>query len=99
MKTTKKRIGITNKKRFTAFLAIVLILTCCGFSSVKSYVSGGSQVEWISVFVAPGDTLWNIAAANNPGNRDLRTLVHEIKKYNGLSSNTIHAGDKLVIPV
>lgn len=99
MKTKKKRTVITNKRRFTAFLTAVLILTCCGFSSVKNHVSGSSAAELISVFVTPGDTLWNIAAQNNPGNKDIRTLVHEIKKYNNLNSNTIHAGDELIIPV
>lgn len=98
MKIRKKRIGITNKKRFSMFFAAMLLILCCGFSSVRSYVSNSGDIQMISVFVAPGDTLWDIAIQNNPHNRDVRNLIHEIKKYNHLTSNTIHVGDVLLVP-
>ena len=52
-----------------------------------------------SVYVTPGDTLWSIAQKNNPENKELRTHVREIQKYNKLASSTIHAGDEIIIPI
>ena len=98
MRKSRKRTVIVNKRRFTAFLAVLLILSCCGFSSVKRSLARNAT-EVISVFVTPGDTLWSIAASNNPGNKDIRKVVNGIKKYNKLTTNTIHAGDELYIPM
>ena len=100
MKTRKrKKTCITNKRRFVTFLSVLIILSCCGFSSVRNYVSGKSENNVIRVSVVPGDTLWKIAAENNPDKRDVRELVHEIKKYNNLRTSTIHVGDEIFIPV
>lgn len=97
MKKRKKTV-IVNKRRFTTFLILMIILTCCGFSGVKKGFNN-NMPEMISVFVTPGDTLWSIAADNNPGNKDIRKIVNGIKKYNQLRTNTIHAGDELYIPI
>ena len=53
----------------------------------------------ISVSVSSGDTLWKLAASHNPTNKDIRSLVYKIKKLNNLSSDTIHSGDKILIPI
>jgi len=97
-KSRKKKTVIKNKRRFTAFITFVIILTCCGFSSVKSYVSESDRPT-VSVYVTPGDTLWTLASDNNPNNKDIRNLVHEIKKYNKLNSNTIQVGEEIHIPL
>lgn len=95
----KKRLVITNKKRFTLFLITLLILSCCGFSSIKSRTPENTYTDMISVSVNSGDTLWKLAASHNPTNKDIRSLVYKIKKLNNLSSDTIHSGDKILIPI
>ena len=95
---TKKRTVIVNKKRFFIFILLSIILLLSGFSSVKSHFSGNTK-EFVAVYVSSGDTLWNIASKNNYENKDIRKLVYEIKKFNNLNSNTIYAGDKILIPV
>ncbi|MBP2016812.1 nucleoid-associated protein YgaU [Symbiobacterium terraclitae] len=47
--------------------------------------------------VAYGDTLWDIAVAH-AGNRDVREVVYQIRRLNGLSSAEIHPGQVLFIP-
>ncbi len=100
MKTMKKkkRTVIKNKRRFTAFVMFVIILTCCGFSSVKNHVKG-EDVATVSVYVTPGDTLWQIAKENNPENKDIRRLVYEIKELNNLKTSNIIVGEEILIPV
>lgn len=100
MKTRKKkRTVIKNRKRFTLFLTVMVILTCCGFSSVKKHVTPREEMDAITILVSNGDTLWSIASDYNEGNEDIRKLVHRIKKYNNLKSYTIYDGDEILIPV
>ncbi len=95
----RKRTVIIKRRRFAAFLAILLILTCCGFSSVKNHTAQADEFQYILVHVKPGDTLWSIAKNNNFGKKNTRSLVYDIKKYNKLHGSTIYAGDELVIPI
>lgn len=97
-KYNKRKIMMKKRRRFMFFMSLLLIITCCGFSSSRSRVSA-DDTAYISVYVTHGDTLWTIAAKNNPDQKDIRTRVHEIKKCNKLLSSTIHAGDELIIPV
>jgi len=46
----------------------------------------------------PGDTLWSIAKAVNPG-VDNRDVVQEIEKLNGMESSRIVAGQVLLVPI
>jgi LysM repeat protein len=48
--------------------------------------------------VQPGDTLWSIAGRYEPG-RDPFDTIDEIRRLNGLGDYTVHAGQKLVLPV
>lgn len=49
------------------------------------------------VNVQEGDSLWAIAQATAP-TADPREVVMEIRELNGLTSNTIHPGQVLVVP-
>lgn len=48
--------------------------------------------------VAPGDTLWSIAAEHYPPSEDPRVAVEVIKKANGLGEYRIHPGQHLELP-
>jgi LysM repeat protein len=80
---------------------VVLSLTvvmAAGFASQ----SGAGQVEASSapsyeiVVVAPGETLWSVAAAYASG--DVQGLVNEIREVNNLQGFDLQAGQKLRIP-
>lgn len=47
--------------------------------------------------VAPGDTLWDIAAAHS-GREDVRKVVAAIKRANQLNNSVVQPGQRLVIP-
>lgn len=47
--------------------------------------------------VAYGDTLWDIAVAHS-GDRDVREVIYQIQRLNGLPSAEIHPGQVLFIP-
>ena len=59
-----------------------------------------AQVEGpatVAVTVQPGDTLWGIAAAIDPG-ADPRALIAEIRELNGLAQSGLVPGQVLVVP-
>ena len=49
------------------------------------------------VVVAPGETLWSVAAAYGSG--DVQGLVSEIREANNLSGFDLQAGQRLRVPL
>ena len=93
--------GITRRGRL-ARTFVVLSLTvvmAAGFASK----SGAGQVEastapsYEIVVVAPGETLWSVAAAYASG--DVQGLVNDIREVNNLTGFDLQAGQKLRVPV
>ncbi|MEY2691587.1 MAG: hypothetical protein RLZ80_854 [Actinomycetota bacterium] len=54
--------------------------------------------SYVTVTLAPGETLWSLAKALNNGG-DVRELVDTIIKVNGLTSSDIAAGSKIRVPL
>jgi LysM repeat protein len=93
--------GITRRGRL-ARTFVVLSLTvvmAAGFASK----SGAGQVEastapsYEIVVVAPGETLWSVAAAYATG--DVQGLVNDIRETNNLTGFDLQAGQKLRVPL
>ena len=93
--------GITRRGRL-ARTCVVLSLTvvmAAGFASQ----SGAGQVEastapsYEIVVVAPGETLWSVAAAYGSG--DVQGLVSDIREANNLSGFDLQAGQRLRVPL
>lgn len=51
----------------------------------------------MAVTVQPGDTLWGIASAIDPG-ADPRGLIAEIREVNGLTQSGLVPGQQLQVP-
>lgn len=52
----------------------------------------------VTYVVSHGETLWEIASAHSQG-EDVRKVIARIKRLNGLTSGTVHPGQRLSIPV
>lgn len=50
------------------------------------------------VVVAPGDTLWDIAASRAPRGADLRYAVYQLREHNQLASANLRVGQRLSLP-
>lgn len=92
--------GITIMRYAAAVLFIVLV--SAGFMIMGTGASERTPAEPAPaesvVFVAAGETLWEIAAANKAEGMDTRRAVYEIKKRNGLEGSVIQTGQRLIIP-
>ena len=94
--------GRLNRRGRLARSFVVLSLTvvmAAGFASQ----SGAGQVEastapsYEIVVVAPGETLWSVAAAYGTG--DVQGLVNEIREANNLTGFDLQAGQRLRVPL
>ncbi|MGI5920278.1 MAG: LysM peptidoglycan-binding domain-containing protein [Syntrophomonadaceae bacterium] len=70
-------------RKIGGIIIVICLVISVGVSSVRAV---GSQYT-----VQSGDTLWAIALNNG-------TTVNQLKQVNGLTSDLIHIGDRLVLP-
>ena len=93
--------GTLTRRGRLARTFVVLSLTvvmAAGFASQ----SGAGQVEastapsYEIVVVAPGETLWSVAAAYASG--DVQGLVNDIREANNLKGVDLQAGQQLRVP-
>ena len=93
--------GITRRGRLarTLFVLSLTVVMAAGFASQ----SGAGQVEastapsYEIVVVAPGETLWSVAAAYASG--DVQGFVTQIREINNLKGYDLQAGQKLRVPL
>ena len=94
--------GTLTRRGRLARTFVVLSLTvvmAAGFASQ----SGAGQIEastapsYEIVVVAPGETLWSVAAAYASG--DVQGMVNDIREANNLSGFDLQAGQRLRVPV
>ena len=100
--STTNPSGGLNRRGRLARTFVVLSLTvvmAAGFASQ----SGAGQVEastapsYEIVVVAPGETLWSVAAAYASG--DVQGMVNDIREANNLTGFDLQAGQKLRVPL
>lgn len=91
----------------TLFVLSLTVVMAAGFASQifpasRDMAVAGQDVastapSYEIVVVAPGETLWSVAAAYATG--DVQGMVNEIREANNLKGVDIQAGQKLRVPV
>jgi len=92
---------LTRRGRLARTLVVLslTVVMAAGFASQ----SGAGQVEastapsYEIVVVAPGETLWSVAAAYASG--DVQGLISEIREVNNLKGYDLQAGQRLRVPL
>lgn len=87
--------------RFTLFVVLCIIIITCIANLLLglSDVQGLTVVEYKTIEVQSGDTLWDIACDYMPSKMDTREAVYEICKLNDISASTLYAGMEIQIPI
>ncbi len=84
---------------FTVCLIFTLSLTASGFLSNAKADGQEALVKcYKSILIESGDTLWAIAAEHKTPDAKIIDFVEELKIMNGLHSDSITAGNFLIIP-
>ena len=81
-----------------ALAGLLLSLAASGGALAASRGPAGSGYQGMrQVVVQPGQTLWSLAAAAEPG-ADPRLVIPEIVSANSLGGSTIYPGEQLWVP-
>lgn len=96
-----KKYRVVSKFRFTLFMIIMVLMIGITLGNILGYndVDGDSKTEYVTVVVSNGDTLWSIAERYSDGSMDIRQLIYEISKINGIESGQIYAGQEISVPI
>ncbi len=94
-----RQIRIKSKTRFCIFLTAVTALFIFLIAAIGNGGKAASDMYWIQVEIAEGDTLWRIAERTLPPRTDIREYIRQIRETNGLESCNIKVGQKLLIPI
>jgi nucleoid-associated protein YgaU len=97
---TRKRAHLTRRGQLVLVaLAAVVVLAVAGLMSRTSGTATQrpEPIGQHSIVVQPGQTLWSIAKDVAP-DRDVREVIYEIRRINGLDSAMVRSGQTLVLP-
>jgi cell division protein YceG involved in septum cleavage len=91
------------RKRAALLLLLILVILFTFFFLTNTVFASNSRVDSVklvtSITIEKGDTLWSIATEYvTEEYSSINQYVEEIKSSNGLVSETIHAGEHLIIP-
>lgn len=86
---------IVNLPRFIISMIIIVCVISFITSMLTTKVFSATPLQYESVVVSEGETLWSIA--NNIGG-NINKNIYEIKKINNLEGSIIYVGQELKIP-
>lgn len=99
------RLRLTRRGRAAVGVLAALVALLTGFLGGRADAASAAQASAsvesasVEVVVLRGDTLWSIASDVAAPGEDLREVVAEIQRLNGMSSASIAAGDVVRVPV
>ena len=88
-------------KRFHFIAMIIGILSLVFvWNNYSEAAANSKSISYQTISVKPGDSVWSIAANFTTPKDDIRNVVIDIKKINGLGNDVaIYPGQTLKIPV
>lgn len=94
-----KKLNMKRIIKLNIIVILIIIILFFVHSTSLSY----KEMEYSEIYISSGDTLWNIAKAQQQNNdyykgKDIREIIFNIKKVNNLSSSEIVENQKLLIP-
>ena len=78
-------------------LSVVMVAGFAATSGANQEAPVASAPSYSVVVVAPGETLWSVAAAYATG--DVQGFINEIREVNNLKGYDLQAGQKLRVPL
>lgn len=97
IKLTRRGRMLVSTLSFAAMLAISLV-SLFGIATASAKASNeASNSTNTQIVVAPGETLWTIAARVNP-EIDPRAVIDQIMDLNVIEGSNVYAGQVLLVP-
>lgn len=95
----KRKFTILSTWRFTLFLSVIILILLTAFLLLFNHTDAKNLIQYRSIQVRQGDTLWAIAGNWAPEGMDIREYICKIKKANGMERSDIYAGEELLLPI
>lgn len=96
-RTGNRRTVSSTRWPLAFFVAVLISIAVLVFGPVQA--RSALQTSTMSYIVQPGDTLWSYAEDITPKGGDVRDTVDDLIAMNGLDDMTLHAGQKIIVPV
>jgi len=81
-------------------LIMSLVLVILAITPLAISFAFNDTTTYTTVYVKPGDTVWQIASKYTTDKDDVREVVFEIRKINKLDNNaSVYPGQILKVPV
>lgn len=95
---------IVNVKKFIVSSTILFSMVFIAVSMLVNVAYSKNNINYKTVYVTQGDTLWTIASEEQENNNyyedeDIRDIIYDIKNINNLSASDLKVGQELKIPV
>ena len=95
---------IKNLKKFVRSIFIIIGLMLIIIFLIGKVSYSKKEVEFKTICVSQGDTLWSIARLNQETNnyykgKDIRFIINDLMEINNLENSNINANQELIIPV
>ena len=94
---------IKNFKKFVRSILIILGMSIIIVLLIGKASYSSKNVEYKTISVSQGDTLWNIAKSNQLSNtyykgKDIRYIINDLIKINNLENSDLNIDQELTIP-
>lgn len=89
--------GIPTMLGVVALLAALMVMAASVLNQAQASVSAEPGIEAVEVEVAPGDTLWSVAAEAS-AEEDIRAVMAQIAEVNNLHGSELQPGETLYVP-
>ncbi|MDD2217752.1 MAG: LysM peptidoglycan-binding domain-containing protein [Eubacteriales bacterium] len=96
----KKKYRIKSRLRFTAFVVVMMLAILTSANGILGIYDAASltKIEYKTVSIENGDTLWEIASEYMP-DTEIRRAVHKLCTINDLESAQIYPGQIIKVPM
>lgn len=92
-------IKIRNPLRFYCFILVSMCFLSLLTSAFLPEVHGQADMQYETVHIRSGDSLWSIAETYKPEHIKLQSFIREIKECNQMEEALVYAGTTLLVPV
>ena len=91
---------IINRGRFICFVLAVILIFCFVIMGILNSSAAKEKVDmrYIKVEIEEGDTLWALAKVYGSEDKDIREIVYDICKINGIKASDLRPGQIIMIP-
>lgn len=99
-----RRTGRYVSRRKNSAVLCILLLVLTAFTLLLFVIPMKTEahepVDFVTVIVEKGDSLWKIADRYDNNKMDLRKYIYIIEKYNNLDgSRALQPGQRIILPV